>query len=397
MQLEDFPLKNIARLFNRDLAEVEDVCQAWLARKGRHRPITPDIKLLASLSGLSTASVSNFLRNKQGSISKENARRLAELVEMVGYVPSSAAQSLRQQRRNAVGIAVPLSSVSPDFYLEMLSGIKQEANILGFRRFIFDVTTVEARADFFNKMPFLDIVDGLIVVGLYIAETKLRILNRRHLPVVAVHNRLNYAPVVANIFTPNEQTFQELISQHLIRYHGYQRLALVTLGTSNPLKMGAEGGEDWNRVARIEAYKEALRLNDIPLDESLIFEVAEHSFAEGYKVFDRIDRANKGRPPKQHIQALVCTSDTLAAALYITAQRQGVQIPVVGFDNLALAELLGITTVDQRAANTGRLAFRHLYNALAYREREGAFPPPVEEDVDMQVVLRHSCGCPPRI
>ncbi len=68
--------------------------------------------------------------------------------------------------------------------------------------------------------------------------------------------------------------------------------------------------------------------------------------------------------------------------------------PVTGFDNLPLSELLDITTVGQRAKNTGRLAFRHLYNALVHQKREGKFPPLEEEGVDMRLILRRSCGCP---
>jgi len=280
----------------------------------------------------------------------------------------------------------------------MLSGIKQEADILGFRHFIFDVTTVEERDDFFGQMPFLDIVDGLIVVGLYVSETQLHILGRRSLPVVAVHNRLPRPATVANILTLNEQSLQDLIDRHLIKYHGYRRLALVTLGTSNPLKMGETGQGDWNRVARVEAYKEALRINGVPLDERLVFEVADHSLEEGYEAFDRISRLNDSLPPDQRIQAIVCTSDTLAAAVLTAARRKGTEIPVIpvtGFDNLALASLLDITTVDQKAKDVGRLAFRHLYSALVYQEREGTLPPLVEEGFDMQMVIRRSCGCSP--
>jgi DNA-binding LacI/PurR family transcriptional regulator len=66
-----------------------------------------------------------------------------------------------------------------------------------------------------------------------------------------------------------------LIDQHLIRQHGYRRLALVTLSSSNPLKMGEADRPDWTRTTRIQAYEDALRANEIPVDEKLIFEVAD--------------------------------------------------------------------------------------------------------------------------
>jgi DNA-binding LacI/PurR family transcriptional regulator len=293
-----------------------------------------------------------------------------------------------------IGVAVPLSSVSPDFYLQILSGIKKEAEILGYGSMIFDVTTEGAREDFFAKMPFLGIVDGLIVIGLHIDERRLRILEQQRLPVTMVHNRLEQSPVVANVLPASELALRDLIDQHLIRQHGYRRLALVTLGTSNPLKMGVIDRPDWTRAARIQAYEDALQANEIPLDANMIFEVAEHSFAEGYRVFQEIMRLNELRGEENQIEAVVCTSDTLAAAVLTAVRRNNFKMAVTGFDNLPLAELLDITTVEQRAGDVGRQAFRHLYNALVYSRRTGSFPALEEEGIGMQVVIRCSCGCP---
>jgi DNA-binding LacI/PurR family transcriptional regulator len=318
---------------------------------------------------------------------------MAQLIEIVGYVPSSAAQSLRGRQTNVIGIALPLTSVSPDFYLEILSGIKQEADILGYQHFIFNVTTDEARDDFFGSMPFLGIVDGLIVVGLYIDESRLRILERHNVPLAVVHNRIALPPVISNLVAQDESPLNELIDRHLIKLHGYRRLALITLTTSNPLKMGDMIREDWSRVGRINAYTQALKVNQIEYDPEIVFEVKEHSFSEGYQALERILGKNEGLPPGKKIEAIVCTSDTLAAGILTAASRHGLRIPVTGFDNLPVAELLDITTVDQRARDAGRLSFRQLYNALSYYKRKSKYPAFVEESINMQVVIRRSCGC----
>ncbi len=390
----ELPIDEIAELYERDPVEVQKVAQEWFVSRGsRQRAAAPDIRLLAGLSNLSTTSVSNYLRNKPGSISAQNAQRLSTLIELVGYVPSSAAQSLRGRQTNVIGIALPLTSISPDFYLEILSGIKQEADILGYQQFIFDVTTEEARDEFFGSMPFLGIVDGLIAVGLYIDESRLKILERHDLPIAVIHNRVTAPPVVTNLITQDENALRDLIDRHLIRHHGYRRLALVTLATPNPLRMGDSQKEDWSRVGRINAYREALKSNEIAYDPDIVIEVDEHSFPEGYRAFDLIHSFNEKSLPGERIEAIVCTSDTLAAGILTAADRKDENIPVTGFDDLPLAELLDITTVDQKAKNVGRLAFRHLYNALSYRRRKGEYPSFVEEGIDTQMVLRCSCGC----
>ena len=392
--MDNLPLAEIAELFGRDQAEIDNFYQTWLAnRQKKNRPIVPDIKLLAGLSGLSTASISNFMRQKQGSVSEAKSIQLAKLVDIVGYVPSSAAQNLRKRQRHTIGIALPLSSISPHFYLEILSGIQKEADILGYDQLIFDVNTEIARDEFFDTMPFLGIVDGLIAVGLHIDKSRLTILERQHVPITTIHNRLNHPAVVANIIPISENALQDMVDHHLVKKHGYRRLALVTLGTVNALKMGDSVREDWTRIARIHAYKTALRLNGITPDNSLIFTVNAHSTADGYDAFERIRQHNAMVAPDERIQAVVCTSDTLAAAILMAARRANIELPVTGFDNLPLAELLDITTIEQRAQKVGQLAFRHLYNAIIYQKRTGKFPPPVEEEVDMRMIVRSSCGC----
>jgi LacI family transcriptional regulator len=348
---------------------------------------------LASLSGLSTASVSNHLRNKPGSLSEQKGQRLGKLIELLGYVPSSAAQSLRGRHTNAIGIAVPLSTVSPIYHLEVLSGIKREADLLGYQQFIFDVTTVEARDEFFGNMPFLGIVDGLIAIGLYIDQARLRILDRHQLPVAAINNILTDPPVVGNVLSPDAQALQELIDRHLIREHGYRRIAFVGLELTNPLKMGDPERGDWIRTGRATAYRQALQDKGIAYDERLVFHATGHTFEEGYRAYERINQLNNSLAPDERIEAVVCTSDTLAAAVMAAGRRNGMELPVTGFDNLSLAELLGITTVDQRAKDVGRLAFRHLYNAMAYQKRKGTLPEPVSEGIPTTPVIRSSCGC----
>jgi DNA-binding LacI/PurR family transcriptional regulator len=315
------------------------------------------------------------------------------LIELVGYVPSAAAQSLRGRYSNAIGIAVPLSTVSPDYHLEVLTGIKREADLLGYQQFIFDVTTIEARDEFFSTMPFLSIVDGLIAIGLFIDEARLRILNRHRLPVAVVNNLLTDPPVVGNVLSPDARALQELIDRHLIKEHGYRRIALVGLELANPLKMGDAESEDWIRTGRDRAYREALRLNGIEHDERLVVRVRGHTFDEGYRAYRKIRQINESLPAQEKIDAVVCTSDTLAAAVLSAGRRDGAKLPVTGFDNLPLAELLGITTIDQRAKEVGRLAFRHLYNAMAYQKRKGKLPDPVNEGIPTSPVIRSSCGC----
>lgn len=393
----NFSIQEIAELFERDPQEVEADYQKWLADRHKyHQPLKPNTKLLKALSGLSPASISNYLQNKPG-LKEENRKRLEKLIKLVGFTPSRSAQSLHKQHRNTLGVVLPLTSISPAFYLEILNGVKQKTTFFGLNQLIFDVTTLEERDEFFDKMPFLDMVDGLIVVGLFMDEAWLRKLDQAQVPVVLIHNRLIQPPVVANIFSHEETALQYLV-EHLITGHGYQRLALVRLNPANPLKMGS-AQPDWNRQARNLAYQEALQRHGLAATE-WVFEVQEHSFSEGARAFELIRQFNCDRPETEQIQAVVCTSDTLAAAVLVTSQQAGMPLAVTGYDNLALANLHNITTVDQKALKIGMTAVEQLAKALDYQRRRGILPTLEEMELGLELirtepVIRTSCGCGP--
>ena len=72
-------------------------------------------------------------------------------------------------------------------------------------------------------MPFLGIVDGLIVIGLHIEGSRLRILEKHNVPVSVVHNRITAPPIVSNLIAKDDKPLEDLIDRHLIRHHDLSR------------------------------------------------------------------------------------------------------------------------------------------------------------------------------
>ena len=85
----------ISKILEVSPAEIESRYIRWLKKKKKSSLVTADLILLSDLSGLSTASISNFLNRKAGSLSKERAEQLEKLIRLVGYLPSAAAKKLR--------------------------------------------------------------------------------------------------------------------------------------------------------------------------------------------------------------------------------------------------------------------------------------------------------------
>ncbi len=66
------------------------------------------------------------------------------------------------------------------------------------------------------------------------------------------------------------------------------------------------------------------------------------------------------------------------------------RIALVGFDDIELADLLGITVVSQDAAAVGRIAAEHLFRRL-----DGAGHPPARVVLPARLVARGSGELPP--
>ena len=62
------------------------------------------IKEISKLAGVSTATVSHVLNNREGRYSDEVKERVMRIVKENGYIPNKIAKSLREKRTNTIGI-----------------------------------------------------------------------------------------------------------------------------------------------------------------------------------------------------------------------------------------------------------------------------------------------------
>ena len=65
-----------------------------------------NINEIAKMAGVSASAVSRYLN--QGYLSEEKKKRIAEVIEQTGYVPSTQAQMLRTKKTKLIGVAAML-------------------------------------------------------------------------------------------------------------------------------------------------------------------------------------------------------------------------------------------------------------------------------------------------
>ena len=111
-----------------------------------------------------------------------------------------------------------------------------------------------------------------------------------------------------------------------------------------------------------------------------------------------------GREPARHLAqalldlpepptAIFAASDTQALGVLEAARARGRRVPedlsVIGYDDLEVAEYLGLTTVRQALFDSGRLSAEYLLTAIAE-----PLTPPAQATLTTKLVVRRTTAPP---
>jgi DNA-binding LacI/PurR family transcriptional regulator len=326
-----------------------------------HRP--PTIRDVARRAGVGVGTVSRVL-NDSPRVRPDKRARVLEAIADLGFVRNPTAHSLSTGRSHAIGVIAPFFT-SPSS-AERLRGVSTGVAEHGYRLLLVDVETPEQRASAFADLAGRHAVEGVIVVSIQPSDAEVAALGRPLVLVDAAHDGLPHVAI-------DDVLGGELATGHLLG-KGHTRIAFV--GDRLPAPFGLSSSEERLRGHRaalkragIEPVGEYVRLGGHDRDEAR--DVAAPLFA--------LDQ-----PPT----AVFAASDIQAIGVIEAAAAAGLRVPedvaVIGFDDIELAAVIGLTTVRQPLRESGRRGAELLLAAI-----EGAAPPPGELE-GLRVVERRT-------
>ena len=334
---------------------------------------------------MSTATVSRVVHGQDG-VRPSTRRRVLEVIDALGYVPDSAAQSMVRGRKEVVGL-VAIASRGPDtdveqegllFIEEVLRGVESTLSPLGWPVLV-SVRHSPDDADAFQWLQKMSAkVDGLLIAEGIDADHMTRLASR--IPIVLISGSPDQPG--ADVVHADNQTGTKALVSHLIERHGRSRLFYV----GGP----AEAPDARERRA---AFEEGLgRYPGARLAGSF-----EGWFvaASGQQAVREILAARQlGGRGGEMPDAIVCANDQMAIGAMRELQAAGIRVPqdiaVTGFDDIALGALLAppLTTVHQPMRLLGERACAMVLERIA----DPALPRRVER-LPTGLVVRESCGC----
>ncbi len=312
------------------------------------------IKDVAQAAGVSTQTVSRVM-NKFSYVSEETRQRVEEVVEQLGYNPSTLARSLIQQRSYTLGVVTSgLKHIGPS---RTLNGVADKADELGYMLLMKEL-------DNFDKNRIGEVidsllarqVDGVIWVAPEIGDNHTWVDERMgKIPVPVIFLAMRPRDGVSSVATDNYQG-GVMAMRHLLEC-GRKNIGHI----SGPLSW-------WEAEERKRAWRETLVAAGLEAPESHCVE-GNWSSASGEQAFLQLLEAFP------EMDAVFVANDQMALSVLRETCRRGISVPrqlaVVGFDNIAESAYFhpSLTTISQDLQLLGGEAAQNVVNMIQARQQ----------------------------
>jgi DNA-binding LacI/PurR family transcriptional regulator len=306
---------------------------------------------VASLAGLSISTVSRVL-NSPDQVNEATRAKVLAAIDQLGYVPKAEARARALQSTRRIGVLTPFFT-SPSF-VQRLRGIDQALARYHYELIVYTVDSLDKVKGYLATLPLRSHLDGLIIMSLPIEETDVKRLIGHHLGTVLIEF---HQPVFSSVEV--DDVYGGKIAVEYLITKGHRRLGFI--GDIDPPDYAIRPV-----IARLAGFQQGLIEANIPLTDEYICCSTydqEPSRQAAYRLL------SLSEPPT----AIFAAADVQAIAVLKAARDMGLKIPqdlaVIGFDDLDMADFVGLTTVRQCLDDSGRIAAELLLGQLADPDR----------------------------
>lgn len=306
---------------------------------------------VARAAGVSPKTVSRVL-NGDAPVKQHTRDAVQAAMAEMGFVPSSAARSMRSQKSGLIGLITGAISTKPEPLdpqglpdLFIVQGIQRVIAASGMTLMIADTG-----GRFDRVAPLINTflqhrVEGLFYIAEYHQKVTLPPVPAQH-PLVLVNC---FDDIGTPAVLPDDRRCQRELVARIIA-GGHRRIGHLTLLKTQTAT-----------ALRIDGYKDALAEAGLPFDPALVVTpYPDGRVPDSQLMWDAIDRLlTLPQPPT----ILCCGNDEMAMRVYGILRTRGLRVPedisVAGFDNYrVIAETLypPLSTVDLPYAAMGARA-----------------------------------------
>jgi DNA-binding LacI/PurR family transcriptional regulator len=318
--------------------------------------MTPEtIRDVAKKAGVGLGTVSRVLNNSP-LVSQATRHRVMQVIEELNYVPSTTARRLSLGKTLTIAVIVPFFT-RPSF-IERLRGIELSLAESEYDLNVYNVETVNRRDDCMRMLPRPERADGVLIISLAPRDSDAPSLLNANVPIVLIDADHPSLASLNRVVT-DDVNGGRISTQHLIDL-GHRKIGYISDPLDNPFNFISSRD-------RFKGYRQALEAAGIPFRLEYHGQ-GEHGRYEAY-CLTRDMLSLPERPT-----AIFAASDTQAMGVLEAAREARLEVPVdlsvIGYDDIEVAEYLGLTTIRQMLFESGQRGVELLLNKLANPDSE---------------------------
>ncbi len=326
---------------------------------------------IAEHAGVGIGTVSRVFSGSANVSEPMRARVLASAAEL-GYEAPARRRSHQAISEGYVGLLVTF--FDEPSALQRFSGLVPRLQSNDLHVVLYNIESPsQARAELL-ELPRKTNLEALLIISVPLLDTEAAALAKAPFPTVLIDTWGKGLPSV----TIDDRHGGRIATQHLIDL-GHRRIGFVGEPPDNSFGFVSSS-------RRQEGYLSAIAAAGIPADPALIRHGAHQRAAARQMTLDLLALDD---PPT----AIVASSDTQAVGVMEAAESLGLKVPyqlsIVGYDDIDLASVMGLTTVRQPLVRSGERAAELVLESLGAKRRST-----FDERLEVELVVRNTTRPP---
>jgi DNA-binding LacI/PurR family transcriptional regulator len=308
---------------------------------------SPTIYDVATAAQVSISTVSRVLNNPD-KVNDTTRGTVLQAINNLGFVPKAEARARALKEFRRIGVLTPFFT-APSF-VQRLRGAAAALQSSSYELIIFTVDSSSALNHYLETLPLTGNLDGLIVISLQFNDRYARQLVDHVLETVLIE----YPQRVLSSVEIDDVAGGRMAAEYLLQ-KGHKKLGFVGDTTATP---------DFSVhpiALRLRGFRQGLQEAGLRLKE-------EDTLLVTYDVETTRQKAREFLSPSRQYSAIFAATDLQAIGILRAARDLGLRVPqdlaILGFDDLDVAEYVGLTTIRQHLDETGRIATELLLSRI---------------------------------
>ncbi|MGB2896866.1 MAG: LacI family DNA-binding transcriptional regulator [Anaerolineales bacterium] len=332
------------------------------------------IRDVAKKAGVGLGTVSRVL-NQSPQVRGVTRQRVLAVIDELDYSPNPIARRLSLGKTHTIAAIIPF--FTRPAAVERLRGVTYSISGTEYDLIVADIETPERRVAAFRELARRERVDGVLVISLPFSEKDAEQFKKSGTPLVIidvnnpVHNDFNR--IVVDDIEGGLKAVQHLLDL------GHTCIGYISDTLEDAFPYSASR-------ARFRGYRQALEAAGLSSCPDF-HRHGEHSRSDAKTI--AVEMLQLVERPT----AIFAASDTQAIGVLEAARELGLRIPedlsVVGYDDVEIAEHLGLTTMQQLLIESGEKGVRLLLEVMEDPLRE-----PVCETLPTELIIRNTTAPP---